>query len=137
MIERAVVFTAGTTIGADLIPEAIRSSHRLQPLTFEMPPGGIPFRTVIEEMETMLIARALDAAGGIQKRAAELLQVKPTTLNEMIKRYGIPARGRRSQKAASGGDPRPPVAARAGQGSRSRPEAIAADLLEKRLSSRG
>ncbi len=137
VIERAVVFTAGTTIGADLIPEAIRSSHPLQPPTFEMPPGGIPFRKVIEEMETMLIARSLDAAGGVQKRAAELLRVKPTTLNEMIKRYGIPARGRRSQKAASEDDLRPPEAARAAQGSRSHPESIAADLLEKRLSSRG
>ena len=33
-----------------------------------------------------------DSSGGVQKRAAELLQVKPTTLNEMIKRYGIPTR---------------------------------------------
>ena len=134
VIERAVVFTAGTTIGADLIPETIRSSHRLQAPTFEMPPGGIPFRKVIEEMETMLITRSLDAVGGVQKRAAELLQVKPTTLNEMIKRYGIRARGKRSQTAASDGDLPRPMTARARQSSH--PESIAADLLEKRLSSR-
>ena len=134
VIERAVVFTAGTTIGADLIPEAIRSSHRLQSPTFEMPPGGIPFRKVIEEMETMLIARSLDAAGGVQKRAAELLQVKPTTLNEMIKRYGIRTRGKRGQTAAADGDLPRPMAARTRQSNQ--PESVAADLLEKRLSSR-
>ena len=134
VIERAVVFTAGTTIGADLIPEAIRSSHRLQAPTFEMPPGGIPFRKVIEEMETMLITRSLDMVGGVQKRAAELLQVKPTTLNEMIKRYGIRARGKRGQAAASAGDLPRPMTARARQSNH--PESIAADLLEKRLSSR-
>ena len=39
-----------------------------------------------------MICRALEVSGGVQKRAAELLQVKPTTLNEMIKRYGIPTR---------------------------------------------
>ena len=134
VIERAVVFTAGTTIGADLIPEAIRSSHRLEPSTFEMPPGGIPFRKVIEELETMLISRSLDVAGGVQKRAAELLQVKPTTLNEMIKRYGIRTRGKRGKAAASDGDLPRPVAARSRQSNQ--PESIAADLLEKRLSPR-
>ena len=135
VIERAVVFSAGTTIGADLIPEAIRSSHRLQPLTFEMPPDGIPLRKVIEAMERMLISRSLDAAGGVQKRAAELLQVKPTTLNEMIKRYGIRARGKRGQTPVSDGDLPRPMTARARPGNH--PELIAADLLEKRLSSRG
>ncbi|MFP6571116.1 MAG: helix-turn-helix domain-containing protein, partial [Vicinamibacterales bacterium] len=50
------------------------------------------FRKIIEEMETRLILRALEVSGGVQKRAAELLQIKPTTLNEMLKRYGIPTR---------------------------------------------
>ena len=68
-----------------------------------MPPEGIPFRKIVEEMETRLIGRALEAAGGVQKHAAELLQIKPTTLNEMIKRYGIRPRRKR---AASGASPR-------------------------------
>ena len=39
----------------------------------------------------------LDATGGVQKDAARLLGLKPTTLNEMIKRHSIPlARDRRS-----------------------------------------
>jgi len=44
----------------------------------------------------------------VQKRAAELLRIKPTTLNEMIKRYDI--RPRR-KKAASGAtlDPSAPI----------------------------
>ena len=37
---------------------------------------------------------------GIQKRAAELLRIKPTTLNEMIKRYDI--RPRRKRNGADG-----------------------------------
>ena len=32
----------------------------------------------------------------MQKRAAELLKIKPTTLNEMIKRHDIGARRRKS-----------------------------------------
>ena len=47
---------------------------------------------------------ALEAAGGVQKRAAELLHIKPTTLNEMIKRYDI--RPRRKKAGAPDGDDR-------------------------------
>jgi hypothetical protein len=43
-----------------------------------------------------LIESTLEAAGGVQKRAAELLHVKPTTLNEMIKRYDIRPRRKRN-----------------------------------------
>jgi DNA-binding NtrC family response regulator len=42
-----------------------------------------------------LIESTLEAAGGVQKRAAELLHIKPTTLNEMIKRYDIRPRRKR------------------------------------------
>ena len=41
------------------------------------------------DFEKRLIESTLEAAGGVQKRAAELLHIKPTTLNEMIKRYEI------------------------------------------------
>ena len=41
--------------------------------------------------ERQLIVKALKACGGVQKRAAELLQVKPTTLHEMMKRLNISA----------------------------------------------
>ena len=92
IIERAVVLTSSTRIGADLIPDEMKASQSFQLPNFDMPAEGIPFRKIIEEMETRLILRALDVSEGVQKRAAELLQIKPTTLNEMIKRYGIPTR---------------------------------------------
>ncbi len=36
-----------------------------------------------------MIESTLDSTGGVQKEAARLLGLKPTTLNEMIKRYSI------------------------------------------------
>ena len=95
VIERAVVLSPGPQIGPDLVPESLRTSQSFRLPNFELPPEGIPFRKVIEEIESMLITRSLEASGGVQKRAAELLQVKPTTLNEMIKRYGLGSRRRR------------------------------------------
>ena len=39
-----------------------------------MPPEGISFKDVITNVEKRLIESTLEAAGGVQKRAAELLQ---------------------------------------------------------------
>jgi hypothetical protein len=38
----------------------------------------------------------------VQKRAAELLHIKPTTLNEMIKRHDIRPRRKRGNASAQG-----------------------------------
>ena len=103
VIERASVLTSGTEIGVESLPESIRSSRYFKLPEFHLPPEGISFRRVVDEVETRLIIRALDAADGVQKRAAELLQMKPTTLNEMIKRSGIRPRQKRSKKELSGG----------------------------------
>ena len=62
---------------------------------FVVPPEGISFKDVITDVEKRLIESTLEAAGGVQKRAADLLHIKPTTLNEMIKRYGIGPRRRK------------------------------------------
>ena len=56
---------------------------------------------MITDVEKRLIESTLEAAGGVQKRAAELLKIKPTTLNEMIKRYDI---GTRRKKGTSGSE---------------------------------
>ena len=39
-----------------------------------------------------MILQSLEMANGVQKKAAELLQLKPSTLNEMMKRLGIGTR---------------------------------------------
>lgn len=53
----------------------------------------ISIREEVERFESDLIRHALALTGGHQRRAARLLGVKATTLNEKIKRYKIrPAR---------------------------------------------
>jgi two-component system response regulator PilR (NtrC family) len=101
VIERAVVLNPGLRIGADLVPEHIRTAPAFHIPKFVVPPEGISFKDVITNVEKRLIESTLEAAGGVQKRAAELLKIKPTTLNEMIKRYEI---GTRRKKGAAPGD---------------------------------
>jgi two-component system response regulator PilR (NtrC family) len=96
VIERAVVLTTGPRIGTDLVPDHVRKTPQFQIPEVTVPPEGISFKEVITDFEKRLIESTLEAAGGVQKRAAELLHIKPTTLNEMIKRYDIRPRRRRT-----------------------------------------
>jgi DNA-binding NtrC family response regulator len=66
-----------------------------------MPADGISLKDVTVAYERQWIESALEAAGGVQKRAAELLRIKPTTLNEMIKRYDIRPRRKKASAGAS------------------------------------
>ena len=99
VIERAVVLTSGPRIGVELIPDHVRKPPTFHMPQFVMPPEGISFKDVITDFEKRLIESTLETAGGVQKRAAELLHIKPTTLNEMIKRYDI--RPRRKRQTAT------------------------------------
>ena len=105
VIERAVVLTGGPKIDTDLIPDQVRSSPVFQIPRFVVPPEGISFKDVITNVEKRLIESTLDAAGGVQKRAAELLRIKPTTLNEMIKRHDIGSRRKKEGGAPAAGSP--------------------------------
>jgi len=95
VIERAVVLCPGNRIDVDLIPDHVRTTRRFQIPNFVLPPEGISFKEVTGDFERRLIETTLEASGGVQKRAAELLHIKPTTLNEMIKRYDIRPRKRK------------------------------------------
>jgi two-component system response regulator PilR (NtrC family) len=99
VVERAVVLATSPRIDTDLIPENVRSSPRFHIPRFVVPPEGISFKDVITSVEKRLIEETLEAAGGVQKKAAELLRIKPTTLNEMIKRYEIGPRRKKDGDA--------------------------------------
>ncbi|HOC19319.1 MAG TPA: sigma-54 dependent transcriptional regulator [Vicinamibacterales bacterium] len=102
VIERAVVLSTASRIGSDLIPEQVRNRTVFRLPQFSLPSEGIDFNQVTADVQRHLIESALEAAGGVQKRAAELLRLKPTTLNEMIKRYDI--RSRRGRQRPENGD---------------------------------
>lgn len=53
----------------------------------------INFEEEVKRFETNLIRCALMRTGGIQRRAAALLNIKVTTLNAKIKRFGITPNG--------------------------------------------
>jgi two-component system response regulator PilR (NtrC family) len=88
-IERAVVLSSGRSVELSLLPTSVRQKQGLAMPTPSFGNGGISFKDVVGEYERQLIVRALQAASGVQKHAAELLKLKPTTLHEMMKRLNI------------------------------------------------
>jgi two-component system response regulator PilR (NtrC family) len=93
-IERAVVLCTGRQIDVDLIPDQVAAHPPPETPEVVIPPEGIHFREVIVGHEKKYVEAALEAAGGVQKKAAELLNINATTLHEMMKRYDIRVRKR-------------------------------------------
>ena len=88
-IERAVVLCPpGGKVGLGLLPETVLSPDRGE-LPIRLPENGATYKQMVEEYERRLIRTALRRTGGVQKRAAEMLKIKPTTLHEIIKRLEI------------------------------------------------
>jgi len=87
VIERGVVLARGDEITLDLLPRDLQESYSIPPSGAL--PEGIGLSDAVARYERQLIEAALRRTGGVQKQAAELLRLKPTTLNEKIKRLGI------------------------------------------------
>ena len=91
-IERAVVLCIGDRITPELLPDYLRFPTRTDQPAMVVPAEGISLKDAVSNYERTMILQSLELANGVQKRAAELLQVKPSTLNEMMKRLGIHAK---------------------------------------------
>ncbi|HEX6853177.1 MAG TPA: sigma-54 dependent transcriptional regulator [Candidatus Polarisedimenticolaceae bacterium] len=91
VLERGVVLARGAEIGLDVLPRDVLERVAL-PEAAQLP-EGLAFYDAVSRYERQLIEAALRRTGGVQKQAAELLGLKPTTLNEKIKRLGIHASG--------------------------------------------
>ena len=79
----------GPIIDRDLAPKHSRHLTSMHGSQVSFSGGGISFRDVVADFEKSLIESSLENSGGVQRKAAQLLGLKPTTLNEMIKRYNI------------------------------------------------
>ena len=87
VIERGVVLARGEQFGTELLPKEL-TQHVAVPSAAPIL-DDVPFYDAVSRYERRLIESALKRTGGVQKQAAELLGLKPTTLNEKIKRLGI------------------------------------------------
>src|SRR5437763_11961990 len=91
-IERAVVLCTTDRIGIELLPDYLRFPQQTDQPAMIVPTEGLSLKDAVSRYERGMILQSLEMANGVQKKAAELLQLKPSTLNEMMKRLGIHAK---------------------------------------------
>ncbi|MCG6963231.1 MAG: sigma-54 dependent transcriptional regulator, partial [Acidobacteria bacterium] len=85
-IERAVVLCRSVVISHELLPAGMRGAAGDSGGRPDLPAEGLSFRDAVSEFKRSLIQEALARCDGVQRQAAKLLQLSPTTLNEMIRR---------------------------------------------------
>ena len=89
LIERAVVLTKTKLITRNNMPPFLYDNEENQELTSIPSDNAGTLKEQTQRFQKNWILEALRKSNGVQKKAAQLLGVKPTTLNEMIKRMGI------------------------------------------------
>lgn len=89
-IERAVVLAPeGGGISDELFPREIVDSTSVSLARLKLTENGASLKDLVQEFEKSLIVSALKETDWNQKRAARLLRMNPTTLNEKLKRLNI------------------------------------------------
>jgi DNA-binding NtrC family response regulator len=89
-IERAVVLVPQSgLITQDLFPRDILDSTSVNLGRLQLSGNGASLKDLVQEFERNLILTALRKSDWNQKKAAGLLRVNPTTLNEKLKRLNI------------------------------------------------
>ncbi len=88
LIERAIVLAKTATITRSHLPPFILTNREMEEIPGE-PAGDISFKDQTQTFQKKVILEALHKAKGVQKKAASSLGLKPTTLNEIIKRLKI------------------------------------------------
>jgi len=88
VIERAISIASAAKLDGTTLPDQF-----CQPPTLNVPEPtslkGQSLKELISDMEKRIIIQTLESVAGSQKRAAQMLRLKPTTLHEKMKRYKI------------------------------------------------
>jgi len=91
-IERAVVLSTGKAVDVDALPPALRRQETQAELP-EIPPEGLNYRKAVADFQSRLVRKALEQSGGVQRKAARLLGLSPTTFNEIHRRLSSRSEG--------------------------------------------
>ena len=88
VIERAFALSPGRSqiLAGDLPPELGQTPMAVDPSEYVLPEPGVDLESVVARFEHGLIKRALERTNGNKSQAADLLQLKRTTLIEKLKR---------------------------------------------------
>jgi DNA-binding NtrC family response regulator len=87
VVERAVVLSAGSTIGPDLLPPSVTGRDSATRV-FDTSPDASLF-DIVEDCERRIIVSMLERCNWNQTDAADRFHIPLSTLNQKIKRLNI------------------------------------------------
>jgi two-component system response regulator PilR (NtrC family) len=88
LIERAVTLASGNEITLDCLPETLVNRPATPPRD-QMPPEGLNLEARLADYEAVLLRQALDAAGGVKKKAASLLGISFRSFRYRLEKLGL------------------------------------------------
>lgn len=89
LVERAIVLSRSKVITRASLPPFLLGQGAVDDEALIASEESLDLRDRTQAFQKKIILAALKKTKGVQNKAAKLLGVKPTTLNEMIKRLGI------------------------------------------------
>lgn len=106
LVERLAILYPDAVVGVNELPEKFRHVAEPNPDLYKtqvaaeeadstaqalmlLPDEGMDLKAYTETIEQGFITQALDKTGGVVARAADLLQIRRTTLVEKMRKYGI------------------------------------------------
>ena len=93
LVERAIVLSRSKVITRASLPPFLLRGRAVEDETLIASEESLDLRDRTQAFQKKIILAALKKTKGVQNKAAKLLGVKPTTLNEMIKRLRIDTSG--------------------------------------------
>ena len=88
VIERAVALTREPVIGVESLPPALLDPAP-RARAARIPPGGVNLDRLMEDYERSLLLEALGPAGGVKKKAAQLLGISFRSFRYRLEKLGI------------------------------------------------
>jgi DNA-binding NtrC family response regulator len=89
LVERVLVLQREGEIDLDMLPPELRNAAARVHEAPRVPPGGIDFNGIVDELEVDLILQALEHTHWNKNRAAQLLGLNRTTLEGKIRKRGL------------------------------------------------
>lgn len=91
LVERMSVLVREGEISPQDLPEKFQAQAAGLPSdhSIHFSPNGVDLNDLVDQFETRLIMRAMEMSNGVKNRAAQLLNIKRTTLVEKLKKKGV------------------------------------------------
>lgn len=88
VVERTLVLTDGNVVDVNDLPLDVETS-RAEVSAEELEDSAIPLTRRLEDLERQLIEQALEQAGGVKTKAAEMLGIKTSAFYYKLDKYGL------------------------------------------------